>query len=177
MGALKSYRQLAAVCPQGSMYQTSRSPHFPQPQDVATPLGSSLPVEKSMLPPPRACHGLPQRFPLAGDQRAGVGQPPYTPDCHQRLRSALTLPVASRYSLLEYRLKNDHPDLYSRQTTDLETKKIVKLIKDSGLKVQAQIMDEIVRVTGKKIDDLQEVIAACRAANLSMPLQFTNMKQ
>lgn len=39
-----------------------------------------------------------------------------------------------------------------------DAKKIIKLIKDAGLKVQAQIMDDIVRVTGKKIDDLQEVI-------------------
>jgi len=57
-----------------------------------------------------------------------------------------------------------------------DAKKVVKLIKDSGLKVQAAIMDDIVRVTGKKIDDLQEVIAALRAANLGMPLQFINMK-
>lgn len=57
-----------------------------------------------------------------------------------------------------------------------DAKKIVKLIKDSGLKVQAQIMDDIVRVTGKKIDDLQAVIAACKQANLQLPLQFTNMK-
>lgn len=57
-----------------------------------------------------------------------------------------------------------------------DTKKIVKLIKDSGLKVQAQIMDDIVRVTGKKIDDLQAVIAACRNGSLALPLQFINMK-
>ncbi|HEY6974836.1 MAG TPA: YajQ family cyclic di-GMP-binding protein [Chitinophagaceae bacterium] len=57
-----------------------------------------------------------------------------------------------------------------------DAKKIVKLIKDSGLKVQAQIMDDMVRVSGKKIDDLQEVIAKCRAANLVIPLQFVNMK-
>jgi len=57
-----------------------------------------------------------------------------------------------------------------------DAKKIVKLIKDSGLKVQAQIMDDTVRVTGKKIDDLQEVIAKCRSANLGIPLQFVNMK-
>lgn len=55
-------------------------------------------------------------------------------------------------------------------------KKIVKLIKDSGLKVQVAIMDDIVRVTGKKIDDLQDVIKLCNTANLDMPLQFTNMK-
>ena len=57
-----------------------------------------------------------------------------------------------------------------------DAKKIVKLIKDSGLKVQAQIMDDIVRVTAKKIDDLQSVIAACKQANLNLPLQFINMK-
>ncbi|NCT94636.1 MAG: YajQ family cyclic di-GMP-binding protein [Chitinophagaceae bacterium] len=57
-----------------------------------------------------------------------------------------------------------------------DAKKIVKLIKDSGLKVQAAIMDDIVRVTGKKIDDLQDVIAKCREASLGIPLQFTNMK-
>jgi cyclic-di-GMP-binding protein len=57
-----------------------------------------------------------------------------------------------------------------------DAKKVVKLIKDSGLKAQVQIMDNIVRVTGKKIDDLQEVIALCRNGNLGMPLQFVNMK-
>jgi cyclic-di-GMP-binding protein len=57
-----------------------------------------------------------------------------------------------------------------------DAKKIVKLIKDSGTKVQVQIMDDIVRVTGKKIDDLQEVIALCRGGNLGLPLQFVNMK-
>jgi uncharacterized protein YajQ (UPF0234 family) len=53
---------------------------------------------------------------------------------------------------------------------------VVKLIKDSGLKVQAQIMDETVRVTGKKIDDLQEVIALCRASDIGIPLQYENMR-
>jgi uncharacterized protein YajQ (UPF0234 family) len=57
-----------------------------------------------------------------------------------------------------------------------DAKKVVKLIKDSGLKVQAAIMDDIVRVTGKKIDDLQEVIAACRTENFGVPLQYINMK-
>lgn len=57
-----------------------------------------------------------------------------------------------------------------------DAKKIVKLIKDSGLKVQAAIMDDIIRVTGKKIDDLQDVIALCNTSNLDMPLQYINMK-
>jgi len=55
-------------------------------------------------------------------------------------------------------------------------KKIVKLIKDSGLKVQAAIMDETIRVTAKKIDDLQSVIQLCKSSNLDLPLQFINMK-
>jgi uncharacterized protein YajQ (UPF0234 family) len=57
-----------------------------------------------------------------------------------------------------------------------DAKKIVKLIKDSGLKVQAAIMDDMVRVTGKKIDDLQEVIQLSRSWNLGIALQFVNMK-
>ncbi|WP_160715711.1 YajQ family cyclic di-GMP-binding protein [Chitinophaga solisilvae] len=57
-----------------------------------------------------------------------------------------------------------------------DAKKIVKLIKDAGLKVQAAIMDDIVRVTGKKIDDLQDVIQLCRNADLGIPLQYINMK-
>ena len=71
-------------------------------------------------------------------------------------------------------LKKEVPVRNGLQQDD--AKKVVKLIKDSGLKVQAQIMDDIVRVTGKKIDDLQEVIAQLRAADLKMPLQFVNMK-
>src|SRR6195952_3932795 len=57
-----------------------------------------------------------------------------------------------------------------------DAKKIVKLINDSGLKVQAAIMDDIIRITGKKIDDLQEVIQASRGWNLGIALQQTNMK-
>ncbi len=58
-----------------------------------------------------------------------------------------------------------------------EAKKIVKLIKDSKIKVQAQIQDEQVRVTGKSIDDLQETIRTLRAATeIGLPLQFINMR-
>lgn len=57
-----------------------------------------------------------------------------------------------------------------------DAKKIVKAIKDSGLKVQPAIMDTIIRVTAKKIDDLQEVIALCRTGNFGLPLQYENMK-
>ena len=57
-----------------------------------------------------------------------------------------------------------------------DAKKLVKFIKDKGLKVQTAIMDDIIRVTGKKIDDLQEVITACREENFGIPLQYINMK-
>lgn len=57
-----------------------------------------------------------------------------------------------------------------------DAKKIVKLIKDSGLKVQASINDDLVRVTGKKIDDLQAVIQLCRTADMGLPLQYINMR-
>lgn len=55
-------------------------------------------------------------------------------------------------------------------------KKIVKLIKDNNSKVQPAIQDDTIRVTGKKIDDLQEIIQLCRSSNLDIPLQFVNMK-
>lgn len=56
-------------------------------------------------------------------------------------------------------------------------RKLVKLIKDSKLKVQAAIQDEQVRVSGKKIDDLQEVMALLRESQFELPLQFVNMKK
>lgn len=55
-------------------------------------------------------------------------------------------------------------------------KKIVKIIKDATGKVSPAIMDDIIRVTGKNIDDLQLAIAACRRSELELPLQFINMK-
>ncbi|RYY38536.1 MAG: YajQ family cyclic di-GMP-binding protein [Chitinophagaceae bacterium] len=57
-----------------------------------------------------------------------------------------------------------------------DAKKIVKHIKDAGLKVQAAINDDLVRVTGKKIDDLQTVIQASKGWDLGLPLQFENMR-
>lgn len=64
-----------------------------------------------------------------------------------------------------------------REGIDKEmAKKIIKDIKDSKLKVQAQIMDDQVRVTGKKIDDLQGVIALLRSKTYELPMQFVNMK-
>jgi uncharacterized protein YajQ (UPF0234 family) len=71
----------------------------------------------------------------------------------------------------------------ARQTIKLQqgiekedAKKIVKMIKDSKLKVQASIQDEQVRVTGKVKDDLQEVMNFMRNANLDFAFQFTNYR-
>lgn len=55
-------------------------------------------------------------------------------------------------------------------------KQIVKLLKDSKIKVQASIQGEQVRVTGKSRDDLQEAIAMLRQAKLSLPIQFENFR-
>jgi len=64
-----------------------------------------------------------------------------------------------------------------REGIDKElAKKIVAHIKEAKLKVQAAIQGEQVRVTGKKRDDLQEAIAALRAYDSGMPLQFNNVR-
>ncbi len=57
-----------------------------------------------------------------------------------------------------------------------QCKSIVKKIKDSKLKVQAQVQGDQVRVTGKKRDDLQQVIALLRDAEFEAPLQFNNFR-
>lgn len=63
-----------------------------------------------------------------------------------------------------------------KEGVDTDTARtIVKLIKEQKLKVQAAIQDNQVRVSGKKIDDLQAVIQMVRGVKLSIPLQFVNM--
>ncbi len=57
-----------------------------------------------------------------------------------------------------------------------KAKAIVKMIKGLKLKVQAQVQDDQVRVTGKKIDDLQAVIQDLKARDLDVALQFVNMR-
>lgn len=64
-----------------------------------------------------------------------------------------------------------------KEGIDKETaKKIVAKIKASGLKVQASMMDDQVRVQSKSIDDLQGVIALCKKEDFGQPLQFINMR-
>ena len=55
-------------------------------------------------------------------------------------------------------------------------KTVTKLIKESKKKVQAQIMDDMIRVTAKKIDDLQATIALLKSSNVEVSLQFINMR-
>jgi hypothetical protein len=55
-------------------------------------------------------------------------------------------------------------------------KELVKMIKSTKLKVQPQIMEDEVRVSGKKIDDLQEVMQMLKGADLDIELQFVNMR-
>ena len=57
-----------------------------------------------------------------------------------------------------------------------KAKEIVKSIKDSKLKVQASINDDLVRVTGKSIDELQSTIAHVRGGKFGIPVQFINMR-
>jgi uncharacterized protein YajQ (UPF0234 family) len=73
--------------------------------------------------------------------------------------------------------KNVKKDIEVRQGLSRETaKKIVKAIKESKIKVQVQIMDDQVRCTSKKLNDLQAVIAMCRNGDFDVPLQYINMK-
>jgi uncharacterized protein YajQ (UPF0234 family) len=64
-----------------------------------------------------------------------------------------------------------------REGIAMETaRKMVRVLKDSKIKVQAQIQGEQLRVTGKKRDDLQTAIALLKATDFEIPLQFTNFR-
>ena len=57
-----------------------------------------------------------------------------------------------------------------------DAKKIVALVKESGLKLQASIQGEAVRITGKKKDELQSAMQAVRGAGLGIPIRFQNFR-
>ncbi len=68
-------------------------------------------------------------------------------------------------------------DVILRQGVDSDTARtIVRLIKDSKVKVQASIQGEKVRIIGKQRDDLQSAMALLRKAEVDMPLQFNNFR-
>jgi uncharacterized protein YajQ (UPF0234 family) len=77
----------------------------------------------------------------------------------------------------ETRLNTARQKVIIQQGIDSESaKKMVKEIKARKIKVQAQIQGEQVRVSGKKRDDLQQVIALLKEADYGLPLQFTNYR-
>ena len=64
-----------------------------------------------------------------------------------------------------------------RNAVDQASREVNKVVKELGLKgVQSQTQGEQVRVTGKKRDDLQAVMAAIKAADLGVPIQFNNFR-
>ena len=68
-------------------------------------------------------------------------------------------------------------DILIKEGIPKETgQKIVKLIKGLKIKVQPAIQDDQVRITGKKIDDLQEIMRLLKEKDYNIPLQFVNMK-
>ncbi len=78
---------------------------------------------------------------------------------------------------VEERGNRGYQSITVRQGIDKETaKKIIKLVKESKIKVQAALQGDQVRVTGKKRDDLQQVMAMLRGAELELPLQFNNFR-
>jgi len=82
-----------------------------------------------------------------------------------------------KYNDMDAKLNEAKQEISVKQGIDIDmAKKIVKLIKDSQLKVQAAIQGDQVRVTGKKRDDLQDVMAKLRESKLELPLQFVNFR-
>jgi uncharacterized protein YajQ (UPF0234 family) len=77
----------------------------------------------------------------------------------------------------DIQLKTAKQEVTVREGIDTaEAKKMIKLIKDRKMKVQAAIQGDQLRVTGKKRDDLQEVIALLKEGKFAMPLQFKNFR-
>ncbi len=73
--------------------------------------------------------------------------------------------------------KQMHQSMLVRQGIDSDlARKIVKLVKDQKMKVQTAIQGEKVRVTGKKRDDLQAVIAFLKDSDIDLPLQYNNFR-
>lgn len=82
-----------------------------------------------------------------------------------------------KYQEININLSEAKQTVEVKQGIDAENaKKIVKLIKDKQMKVQAAIQGDQIRVTGKKRDDLQAVIAMLREAQMTIPLQFVNFR-
>lgn len=84
---------------------------------------------------------------------------------------------ALKYDEISTSLNEAKQSIEIKQGIDTEAaKKIVKMIKETKIKVQASIQGDQIRVTGKKRDDLQEVIAFLREAKVELPLQYVNFR-
>ncbi|MDA0787972.1 MAG: YajQ family cyclic di-GMP-binding protein [Proteobacteria bacterium] len=78
---------------------------------------------------------------------------------------------------VEHSGKTYHQNVVIREGIDGDlARQIVKLVKDQKMKVQVAIQGDQVRVTGKKRDDLQQVITLLKGADLKVPLQFNNFR-
>jgi uncharacterized protein YajQ (UPF0234 family) len=84
--------------------------------------------------------------------------------CMKPEEPEIALNKARQKVILRHGIDSDH------------ARKIVKLVKESKLKVQSQVQGEQVRITGKKRDDLQDAIALLKQSELELPLQFTNFR-
>jgi len=81
------------------------------------------------------------------------------------------------YGRIQESMNETRQEITVRQGIDKElAKTLTRLIKDTRLKVQSSIQGEQVRITGKKRDDLQQVIAAVKAAKVELPLQYINFR-
>ncbi|HEX7416727.1 MAG TPA: DUF520 family protein, partial [Steroidobacteraceae bacterium] len=77
----------------------------------------------------------------------------------------------------EVNLAEARQQVILRHGVDQEVgKKIARLVKDSGLKLQASLQGDKVRITGKQRDDLQDAMALLRKSKLEIPLQFENFR-
>ncbi len=104
----------------------------------------------------------------------------------KQMADILRLKVAKRgidVSCMEFKdveknLAEARQDIVMRHGIDADcARKIVRLIKDSKMKVQAGIHGEKLRITGKKRDDLQDAIALLRKAEVDRPLQYENFRE
>lgn len=103
----------------------------------------------------------------------------------QQMLDILRKKMASRGIDL-YCLESKDPVIQNKTATQMllvnegidtpTAKKLVKMIKDSKMKVQTAIQDQQLRVTGKKRDDLQSAIALLKGAELKLPLQYKNFR-
>lgn len=112
------------------------------------------------------------------------------------LRAEVEFQLQQMMDILEKKLIKRKVDIASMEIKDPETtinaarqhvtikqgidsdacRKVVKIIKGAKMKVQAQVQGDQVRVTGKKRDDLQQVMALLKDTDFELPLQYTNFR-